>query len=370
MNWQWPICGISVFSTPADNRFVTPDMKCNTLTDLPQPNWCSLPACQELCLQTHGITDMGMNVTGGIILFQYTGNGGVHVGGSGSYAPLTGGITTGPNWQYRGNGGVHVGGSAPAVNIPNLGYISNMGMDVEVQDLSVVFSTITDTNLPAIPTETGTVGTSCSGCDNMPFVMSLVTNLNEASVLAEFCTRNAIVFPTTMTMHYVGRTDAWESSIHFTGVGDDNDGTLEYWRIVIDWSCTNIIAGQDLGSYFWKLGLSTLRKKLGTGETYNTRLMLVFPPGTICTSNPTTGFDFKVTLDTQALQVATNAPGVAAQQIVLYDNIGMFTTQTWVNSPDLGFEISQNPVVSGFISQDISSIFPQPTQNTGTGVTA
>lgn len=178
------------------------------------------------------------------------------------------------------------------------------------------------------------------------------------------------MFPTTMTMHYVDRTGAWESSVHLTGVGDDNDGTLEYWRVVIDWSCTNIIAGQNLGSFFWKLGMSALRKKLGTGETYNTRLMLVFPPGTICTSNPTTGFDFKVTLDTQSLQVATNAPGVVAQQIVLYDNIGMFTTQTWVNSPDLGFELSQNPVVSGFISQDISSIFPKPAQNTGTGVTA
>ena len=112
MNWQWPICGISVFSTPADNRFVTPDMTCNKLTDLAQPNWCSLPACRVLCLQTHGITDMAMDATGGIIFFQYVGSGGVHVGGAGKYAPLTGGITTGPNWQYRGIGGVHVGGDA------------------------------------------------------------------------------------------------------------------------------------------------------------------------------------------------------------------------------------------------------------------
>jgi hypothetical protein len=84
---------------------------------------CYLPACLEFCLQTDGITNMGMGTGSAISYLDYIGSGGGAAGGAGLYQ-IIGGGTYGPNQQAIGTGGAAAGGSAPAVIISaNVGYL-------------------------------------------------------------------------------------------------------------------------------------------------------------------------------------------------------------------------------------------------------
>lgn len=349
VNWTWPICSIDVFSQPADNRFVDPNNTCNVLTPV---DFKTLPACLNLALSANGLTIMGMEAEVEIV-FEYVGFGGVIAGGA---APTSTTGTVGPDPQYVGFGGVIAGGIAPTIVIPNVGYATDMGMDIEVQDLVVIFSTL-DNNEISIQGESETIATECVGCNNLPLVLNLLHNLDQAAVLLDFCTRNGLQVPTKIPMYYSNRLNAWQSVLHYTGVSDDNQSSTEQWRILFDWACTSSVGGQEYESSFWKFGVSVVRKNIVTGKTTDTRLMIVFPPDAIC-SNISTGFDFSFDFDTQKISVSTNQ-NIVVDIVLLYDNIGLFRSQAWVVNPDLIIEITQNPLVTGFTQQDIFPIFPQ-----------
>lgn len=355
--WTWPICDISVFSRPADNRFVDPQDNCNQLNTVPiagDGQFCSIPACMEFCLHTDGIVDMGMDTQAGVSLESYRGRGGVTVGGKGSYR-IIGGGSHGPDQQHVSGGGVIVGGAGRYRIISvSTGYPIDMGMDAQIQDFEVLFSN-TDTSAADLQQETTTINTNCVGCRSLPLVLNLVHNVGQGAVLREFAIRNGFNIPTNQLMHYSNRLDSWVSTLHYTGVGDDK--SQEYWRILFDWSCVNDF--QTMGKYAWRFGVSVVRKNLQTGESKDTRLLVTFPPNQLCVNSLTQGFDFKFGFNTQHLTSGSLDKTIVADSTLLYDSIGMFRSRAWVERPNVLIEVSQNSVPIGFTQQDISSIFPQ-----------
>lgn len=352
--FAWPVCSIAVFSRPADNRFVDPNDNCNTLTEVP---YCEIPACLDFCLHTDGIVSMGMTATVNMVnldYFEYIGSGGITVGGRADT------YTDGDTGDLEGeaSGGALGSGSAIVEFINDTGYETDMGMTATIEDLEVFFSEI-DNNTVELTQDDGTISTKCQGCSDLPMQLLLTHNLDDGAVLVDFLNRNGETLPTILTLNYSRRLGSWQSQLHYKGVSD-NRGTEESWRILFEWACVDSIASQDLGSFVWKFSMSVLRKNLLTGMDFDTRLLVTFPPGQICANADILGLDFEFSYNTQRGTVTTDT-GVVPDVVLLYDNIGMFKSQQWVNNPDFELRIAQTVPGTGFTTQDISPIFPEST---------
>lgn len=194
----------------------------------------------------------------------------------------------------------------------------------------------------------------------MPQVLELTHNLDMGAVFKEFCNRNSIDVPTVLPIHYSNRTDSWQGSLHYTGIADYNQPQTESWRFAFEWGCVNSLGSQDFGGNVWKFSMSVLRKNLTTGQDFDTRLLIAFPPNEICSDTTSIGFDFSFQVDTQKIYVRTDLDIVVDLRI-LYDNIGMFRSAFWKSKPLLRFTVSENPLVSNYESIDIKPIFPEET---------
>lgn len=355
MKWTWPICSISVFSQPADNRFVDPNNNCNTLREIP---YCEIPACLDYCLHTDGLVKMGMEMKAEILnvsYFEYVGSGGVTAGGAAD--TYTSG-TTGDLEGEASGGGVG-GGVAEVELIVDTGYEADMGMEATIEDLEVTFSSI-DTNANPLTADDDTISTRCAGCTEVPLQLVMTHNLDRAGVLIDFLSRNGETLATRLPLYYSRRLGMWQYQIHYMGNADTNTAADESWRILFEWACVDSIGSQELGSYVWKFGFSVVRKNLLTGMDFDTRILLAFPPSTVCANADTQGLDFEFTFNTRNMSVTTTR-NVVPDVVLLYDNIGLFKSQGWVTNPNLKIRVAQTIPAPGFITQDISSIFPEPT---------
>lgn len=348
VKWNWPISKIERWSRPADNRFLDPDDNCNKLENV---DFSDVAECINFTVRTDNIVKMAMTVRVVENIMRYIASGGIEVGGA---AETSTNGTEGYDFFYHAEGGIEVGGAAETRIIYDTGYETNMGFTATIENLEMVYS---DTDAPAFVSSERRVATSCGECDSMPQVLELSHNLELAAVFKDFCVRNSIEMPSVIPLHHSYRNDGWQGSLHYSGLADYNQSQTESWRFVFEWGCVDALGGQEFGTNIWKFSMSVLRKNLTTGEDFDTRLLIAFPPDQICADSTTIGFDFGFRLDTQKVFVKTDLDMVVDVRL-LYDNIGMFRSAAWKKKPVLRFNVSENAEVNEYESQDIKSIFP------------
>lgn len=350
---RWEICSIKRFSRPADGRFVEPDDDCNVLTEVP---FCDIPACIEICLNTDAVIDMRMSVTAQTIMI-YQGSGTVETGGAAETSTDgTSGIT---NYLYTPDGGEVVISGSAETDLAT--YTVSMEMAVTVEDEEAVFNIEPET--PEIPDITDTVSTGCGVCDAMPLLLNFTHNLSKAGVLVEFLQRNGLTIPDTLVMHYSSKLRAWVANYHLSGIGDDNLNSQEQWRMSFDWSCVNEFAGISFGgSSYWKFSMLVRRYNTTVGTDFDTRMVVIFPPGDFCTGNQSFAFNFSFIVNTLTHYVDNDL--VSLNEIVLADNIGLFKSRSWVKNPLLRLRITKGQAAAPTQYQNIYPIFPQPVPQT------
>ena len=354
-NLRWEICSIKKFSRPADERLVKPDV-CNTLTEIP---FCQIPACINFCIQTDAIISMKMNVTVQTVL-TYEGSGGANT--SGSAITSTTGTFGSAYYEYFSDGGsTETSGSSETSSSWNGDVNVTIGMTVSVISEEVFFSV--QDGVQGIPEINSTITTNCALCSTMPLILNVSHNLSKSGNLVNFLQRNGLSIPEILPMHYSSRLQSWIANYHLSGVGDDNNNSLERWRFSFDWSCTSLIAGTDLGSSYWKFSILIVRHNASIGTDFDTRLVIVFPPEQICNDNSQNfSFDFSFKVNT-VTDFVSNDLNIALDEIILTDNIGLFKSKSWIKNPFLRINLTKNnsPIETQY--QDIYSIFPKPVKS-------
>jgi len=350
---RWEICSIKRFSKPADLRLANLEDDCNTLTEVP---FCQIPACLDFCIQTDAIINMRMEVTVQTS-FIYTGSGGAET--SGSAITSTTGVAGSSSYEYESEGGeVVTSGSAITGTSWNTNLLVDMVMDISIDGEEATFSINPDA--PEIPEITSTVSTNCGTCTDMPMILNLSHNLSKTGNLIEFLQRNGLVIPDALKMHYNHRLQSWVANYHLNGIGDDNLNSQEQWKFSFEWACVNQFAGVDFGgTSYWKFSMLVRRYNTTVGTDFDTRLVIIFPPGKFCNGNQSFAFDFSFKVNTITHFVENDV--VALNEIVLVDNIGLFKSKSWTKNPLLRLRLTRSEEISTAKYQDIYPIFPTQT---------
>ena len=360
VNWKWPICAIDKFTKPAENKYVTADNDCNKLESV---DFSDVPELLDFTLFVDSVSKMSITASLEVIR-EYEGQAEVVIEFESTYEISGGDFDTGfsgdfdvsyygSSYYHHGQAEVVIDATSSYEFILDLGYENDISASAALDSIELISQENVDgNNLTAVSAK---IATLCGQCVNLEDSLKLNHNLKDSAIFSNFCARNNIVIPNPLPLNYSYRTDSWQSSLHYTGFS--NDGSQrESWRLVFDWGCTNLFAGQLADANFWKFSISMLKKNLSNNSDFDTRLLIVFPANNICSNNSDLNFDFRY--NTQKLFVKTDED-IVVDNHLLYDNIGLFKSNLWLKKPFLNFNISLNNLSEGFELQDIKPIFPK-----------
>jgi hypothetical protein len=269
-------------------------------------------------------------------------------------------------YKYEPDGGIIMGGEADAKS-SNLDLVPTD--DFADQNLIGVFDDelflepqFLGTGGEELTIDDGTATTQC-GCDPLALTLILSHNLANANYLGSFLIRNGLTLPREFNISFRDNGDSWRENFHFRGLS--NDGvTQEQWKLLFEWSCTNIIGGEDLGQFRWKFCLQAQRKNLTTGEDSTTRLIYSIPSDAACTSQSIVvssgapaGLNVTFNADTQTGVVVTSTD-VVSDPTIFFDGIGLFASPFWFENPNLVITLSTIEAPAEIERLDIQPIFP------------
>jgi hypothetical protein len=194
-------------------------------------------------------------------------------------------------------------------------------------------------------------------CSPIPLVLYLGHNLQTTGKLEGFLFRNRLTMPSSLKMVYNQLNQSWQENLHYDGLAEDGVAT-ETWKILFEWACTDHVAALESGDLNWKLSIYAKRRNLSTGEDFDTRVLIVFIPNRVCDGEVNLNFEFTLNTETEAIVDASTVSDLTPSLNLLFDNIGMFKSTTWLENPLLEISVRQTPIEGGFTPFDISSIFP------------
>lgn len=251
------------------------------------------------------------------------------------------------------NGSINISGAmdtdiylAPAIGI---------GAFSEIELLEISFSKEFTTDLVAT---NFTIATTCSSCSAMPDTLYFRHNLQNGSFLNDFLKRNNITIPQSIQMLYSPKTETWQASMHFRGVGGDNSSQIERWQINMDWSCVSQYSENPLSSSMWKFGLYIKRVDENNFDKHETRLLILFPSEDICTRINSYGVDFTFNFHFRD-EYVTNDMFVPIDTFTYFDDLGVFKGSYWDANSFFG-RVMDTDIVDEINTIDISSIRPEP----------
>lgn len=260
--------------------------------------------------------------------FIHSSTGGFVIGGSSRFRT--------PNRRFFSEGNVIFLGGTSEVRGGNFVLEKeNIGFNMSVLDLSATF--LSDVDLNDLTGLTDNLN-RC-GCYNLPLKIQLYHNFAVDNNFAKFLVRNGLSISRTLDMNYNRPNDSWQSNLHYKGISSDNN-TYETWDITIELNCTNSVGSIILGSSVWRLALQFVRKNLTTRETFDTRIFVAVMPDAICTGIASL-LDFLIEYDTQS-KICVVTPNATIYQSMVYDNIGLFKTPAWIDTPVLQLKVSQS----------------------------
>jgi hypothetical protein len=249
------------------------------------------------------------------------------------------------SYRFSGYGEVVFGGGGDVTPTFIGDYISDVGGNSFLEDILV---TLNEAPLPIIELAPKRISVNCSKCTPMPDLLYLSHNLENANVFLGFLNQNGLEIEDRLSMRYSKKSSSWISNLHFTGYANGSS-TLENWRFLFDWSCTNLLGEEESGSYFWKFSMYVNRKNVSSSVDFDTKLLITFPSD-ICPVNDL--FDFSFLYNTQRNFVKTN-PSFYVDVYTLYDNIGLFNSNYWSKNPNLNFYITEGVANNAFESKNL-----------------
>ena len=227
-----------------------------------------------------------------------------------------------------------------------------MGIAVDIDQFEVIFSQETSQQLTLTTTN---IDTSCGICNSIPSILYLQHNLQLATVLKDFFNINGFSLDENIPLYYNKRTEAWQTSFHYKGIGTSN--TEEIWQINIDWSCVNYLAEDQLGNSLWRFALYVNRVDADSNNDLDTRLIMFFPSETICEYASRYGLNFTFNVHLRD-NFVTNVFNISVDNFTINDSIGLFNGTYW-NTNTLTFTVSNAAVVRDVTTYDISFVRPQ-----------
>jgi|694.fasta_scaffold00059_96 hypothetical protein len=257
-------------------------------------------------------------------------------------------------YKYKGSGIIDLSGTIAS----SLFFADNigMGMAVEISNFEVSFSESVDQVMIPI---SETINTACGLCDAIPKLLYLKHNFDKATVLKKFLDNNGFSLSENIEMFYSARTESWQRSFSFTGIGSTN--VAEKWQINIEWSCVNYFGENELSSNLWKFSLYVNKTNLVTGDDVDSRILAYFPSEDICVSASSYGLDFTINVHFRDNFVINNF-NVVVDNFTIYDSIGLFNGTYW-DANTLNCRILEKLTLLDVSVIDITSIRPQaPTQ--------
>lgn len=383
---NWRICSIKRWSRPADPLLVADDDFCNTLQEVP---YRDIPECILLSLDVDGITQVGVKT----LLTEYGINGGpfemvgsvctgsgdpdcsirlfngatfaLKTGGSPTPLPVVGNfdVDIGDPWVDPQppplHGYILLGGEATVAYEATENELTEIGVKT-ILDLEQLNFIETDDGLPRIVLLPTFTTTSCGSCTNMPTLIYLHHNIVNQGVFANFLNRNGFEMPNPLPLRYHSTLSGWTGNFQLKGFGGDNTALDESWRFVFEWSCANVISGENLSNSSFKFSMLAVRKFTQNDQKtvdYDTRLMIVFPPEELCSRTKSFEFDFPFKFNTDT-EYVSNQFSIGVDSVLFLDKVLLFRSEYWYNNPDLIFRLSQSDVPYVVPRQNIRPIFP------------
>lgn len=359
---RWQICSLKRWSRPADPRLRPEDDECNVLEEVP---FADIPACLEFTLAIDSLTKIKATVELIQYFHDYDGSGTITMGGD-APASITAGGTTPTVWNYSfvSSGGPIVMGGTGATSSFETDYLITTIVTVSLPLEEPVFAT-TDA-LPEIPSNNDAIVTSCATCNALPINLFLTHNLTVPGLFYNFLQRNNLKIPQAIQMSYSPTQVAWIATLQYKGITEANS-TLDNWRLVFEFACTDYISGEYTGNPVIKFSMTVNKKNLTTNKSAETKFMMTLPPVGFCASvnNFRNTFNWLFNFPTQYVR---NSANLTVQSLIYYDNIGMFSSKQWMMYPNLSFTILRDPVGPGNSFYDLSPIVPQPTPVLGRNI--
>lgn len=270
---------------------------------------------------------------------------------------LTSGSSSGAisSFYYDGSGFAHVDGAVDC-DIYLAGEVS-AGMFAQAEYVEISFGSEFASDLPPV---TADVTTTCSGCPAIPNVLYMSNNLSQANVFGEFMMRNNIQLGDYFTLYFNSKTDSWQTSMHYSGVGGDNSQAQESWQINMDWSCVSQYGEDYLSSSMWKFALYIRQKNVMIGKSRESRMVILFASDYICQQASAFALDFIFDFHFRNDYV-TNNLGFSVDVFNHFDTIGAFSGSYW-DANNFTCRVSTVPIVGIYNTIDISAERPAPRQ--------
>lgn len=343
----WEVCTIKVYSKPADPNLSSPDETCNTLSDVPFEN---LPECLPVYVNEKSFIAMKMGAYAIESNFEEESAGGIVVGGT---AVVTGSTGSGSNYEYVSSG-------LPTLVVGSLSeYNSSWDSDPNVEMYMDVSLTYFEADLntsesgSTLMNASSNIRTVCGACTSMPSLFYLFNNLETTVEITNFVKNNPVTFPDKILMRYNKKTKSWNGN--YQVIGNGNLGQ-EKWNFVFNWYCRNVNA-EDYVSPFWKFSIFINKYFIESNVDLDTKIHITFPPDYLCEQIDNLNFDFSFNLNTTTKYVSSNFVNVI-EDVILYDNIGLFKNNSWKSNPTLEFNFSSQSSMSMLENVDLTPIIP------------
>lgn len=279
--------------------------------------------------------DTPVLITGGFGQnFYYEGNGTIRVGPEFDQAVIP--VFSRLAFSYGASGdGVTIGDSGAFIKFADLGTFEvDMEANFQIAEINAIFGSV-DVGETAVPVDT--VLTACGrGCIDLPLIIDMNHNLNQDNKLSQFLFRNDLVMDSVFPLNYNNTNDSWQANLHYTGVS--SVGSRESWNIVFELQCSSFVSGVELGQSMLRFGVSVIQTNLDTGEDYDTRVISIFDPLSVCQRD--VELIFKLTIDSK-LKTTVVSPESTVQDTIVHDNIGLFKTGFWFENPEILFNVSE-----------------------------
>jgi len=342
-NMKWQVCAMQVYSNPAGPS----KDACNVLIDVP---FSSYPECIEVSVHTNSFIKITYSDYV-YFVFVHSGSGGLIASGNASF-DVSGpsiSILGDSKFNYAGSGGISYGGEA----VVDSSWKELIDVQIEF-DFYVILVEAMPSMKESVSSLRGVssmISTVCGACTSMPSTIYTYNNIDKSYVVSRFIDKNSINFPSYFPMYYNYLLKSWTSNYQVSGYGDSG---IENWNFVFSWSCLNQKA-EEYSSPYWKYSISINRSF--SKMSFDTRIIVTFPPQELCRLINNLSIDFSFSLNTLTNYIDNSIIDVT-DYVIFSDRIGIFKDAIWTTDPWLDISISRNILNSQNQKIDLSPLLP------------
>jgi hypothetical protein len=303
-------------------------------------NFCELGACSDLCVD-YIMTQESFGEMSLYNDFGETVN--LAIGGSASYGLSTLGSSSG--YRIYGSAGVNLGSTIGTTHsyfgAGNLTFTSSSEVSVPLEDeydsesygktsieftnSQIVLANISE--IPVISSPSSIVNASKCACKNLPYQISLSTNLNTISVFTRFLSRNALTLPSNFGLSYNFNSESFYHSTNFASTYDP-----EKWQVLFTLDCNNPNLNNFGTEPTWILHM--LMRKTTSTNVLDTSLNIWIPASSLCQNLNGNIVRFNIALDVKNLVCIANNK-TTLTNVFLNDGASVFTSAAWNQNPVL-----------------------------------